>query len=400
MKTMRFSFKKEIDTIAMFAIMLVLFFIIMFDERICSDLLLHAIGAQLGLEEGRLFDSNFLMYFMANLLSGFSGNIIGIRIGIVFLIAVSETAKYYLTKTIFAEFSNEKVSKICSCALMFVYVIPIFYFLKVFGLFENTNNMYLGYCVPNVWHNSTILCCMPFAIGIYWLSVKQFNEYSANRNKILSLLVVLCVLVKPSFFFVYVVSYPLLMLISYRLSKTFICSMLPILFGVLTVVYEYVSIYGNPSDGSSVVIDFSVLFNIDFWKSKIKYLCVSLAYIVIFVVLYWKRIRVDKEFWFVVVMIVVSIGISYVCKESGPRATHGNFGWQIIPAMWFAYYYILKTLIVDYMSKDTSESIGLSSSATNAIHLDKTTLMLLLFVIHTIIGVYYLLRFVIIGSYF
>lgn len=385
---------REWDTIGMFVLMSAIFSIIVFYVKSFSDIWLHADGAYEMLINGRLFASNFLMYFMANLLSGFSGNINGIRIAMVFLIAMSETAKYYLTKRIFAEYTNEKFSKICSCALMFVYVIPIFYLLKIFGIFVNTNTMYLGYYVPNVWHNSTILCSMPFAIGIYWLSVKQFKKYDVRRNYIVSLLVVICVLIKPSFFFIYAVSYPIMMLVSYRFSKTFVRSLLPILCGILVMAYEYFSIYGNPSDGSSVVIDFSVIFNVSFWKSKIKYLIVSFVFLFLFIFLYWEKVKNDKEFWFVILMVITSVGISYVCKELGPRANDGNFDWQVIPATWFVYYYILKTLIADYTLHDVPKSFFKA-----VIHFDKTSLMLLLYVLHTMAGVFYLLRFLITKSF-
>lgn len=338
--------KKNLDVIGIFALMVSIFAYIMFVVKWNSDLCAHTYIAQQMLEEHRLFSTNFLMYFLINLLTFFTGAKYPMRAVLVLLLAAANTAKYTIVREAFREWTSSKTAKLASFSMLFVYIIPLMYFLKPLGIFLSADNMYWGYYVPNVWHNSTILCMMPFAIACYLLSVKQFKQYTDRRNKYISLFLVLSVLVKPSFFFVYVIAYPIIMLSQYGLSKTFSKSLLPLLAGGICLVYEYVTIYySGVNDGSSVVIDIAQLFTLDFWQSRILYLVVSLSLPLLFLCLYGRTIVRDPEFWFVLIMLVCGLGIMWCCRETGPRATHGNFGWQTIAAMWFVYFYMLKIAV-------------------------------------------------------
>ena len=192
--------KKYLDTILVFLLMFCVFFFIVFYA--VSDMSDHAYFAREMLREGRLFSNNFLMFFLINLFSGFSGTIYATKAALVLLLSVSNTAKYVIVKKAFKPWCHYKQAIVASLALLFVFVVPILFFLNLFSGTLGEGFMYLGYCVPNVWHNSTILCMMPFAILTYLMSVKQFEEYDKTRNGLISLFVVLGVLIKPSFFFV------------------------------------------------------------------------------------------------------------------------------------------------------------------------------------------------------
>lgn len=377
------------DVIGIFALMVSIFAYIMFVIKWNSDLCAHTYIAQQMLEEHRLFSTNFLMYFLINLLTFFTGAKYPMRAILVLLLAAANTAKYTIVRAAFCEWTSSKTAKLTSFSMLFVYIIPLMYFLKPLGIFLSADNMYWGYYVPNVWHNSTILCMMPFAIACYLLSVKQFKQYTDRRNKYISLFLVLSVLVKPSFFFVYVIAYPIIMLSQYGLSKTFSKSLLPLLAGGICLVYEYVTIYySGVNDGSSVVIDIAQLFTLDFWQSHILYLVVSLSLPLLFLCLYGRTIVRDPEFWFVLIMLVCGLGIMWCCRETGPRATHGNFGWQTIAAMWFVYFYMLKTATSSEASPLPQRG-GYSQRVT-----------LIIFGLHVIMGFVYLGKFLVTKSFY
>lgn len=381
--------KKNLDVIGIFALMVSIFAYIMFVVKWNSDLCAHTYIAQQMLEEHRLFSTNFLMYFLINLLTFFTGAKYPMRAVLVLLLAAANTAKYTIVREAFREWTSSKTAKLASFSMLFVYIIPLMYFLKPLGIFLSADNMYWGYYVPNVWHNSTILCMMPFAIACYLLSVKQFKQYTDRRNKYISLFLVLSVLVKPSFFFVYVIAYPIIMLSQYGLSKTFSKSLLPLLAGGICLVYEYVTIYySGVNDGSSVVIDIAQLFTLDFWQSRILYLVVSLSLPLLFLCLYGRTIVRDPEFWFVLIMLVCGLGIMWCCRETGPRATHGNFGWQTIAAMWFVYFYMLKTAT-------NSEVLLLPQRGGYS-----QKIMLIIFGLHVIMGFVYLGKFLVTKSFY
>ena len=386
---------KNIDTIAVGVFMLLCFAYVMFGVADASDLPAHARGAQRMLKENRLFENNFLMYFIANLLSFFSGELFPIQCAIVVLISVSNTAKYVLVRDEFGQMYSVKTAKMASTALLFVYVIPVLYFLKIFGVFPNTNNMYLQYYVPNVWHNSTILCMMPFAITTYFLSVRQLKHYDSKRNGVIALFVVLGGLTKPSFFFIYGVAYPICMLARYGV-KGVRYAFYPILAGCICVAYEFLTIYDG-KDGSGVIISIMPLFTRAFWEDIILYFSVSMMLPTLFVLLYRKEIIKDIEFWFVMVMLVIALGISWCCMETGDRAEHGNFGWQVIVAMWFVYYYMMKVVLREgsvHHQADEGGKIYLGVSER------RTAGLLVLYALHVVTGVVYLARFLITNNFY
>jgi len=399
MSRLRSFVKKNIDVVGIALLMFAVFSYIMFAVYDNSDLIAHARIAQKMLLENVLFSNNFLMYFMANLLTLFSGALIPIAWALVLLISASNTAKYVLVKKSFYGCCGSKCARIASFALLFVYIVPVFYFLKLFGIFLNTNTMYLGYSVPNVWHNSTILCMMPFAIAVYQLSVEQFEKgYEGRRNGWISIFVIIATLIKPSFFFVYAVAFPVVMFGKYRQRKEFFWSLIPILCGCVCVLYEYITIYTapsssqiNPANAGGVAIEIMPLFTLGFWQDKLPKLMISLAFPLLFVLSYWKSIIKEREFWFVFVMLVVAFGISWCCKETGPRAAHGNFGWQVVSSMWFVFYYMLKTILKD--------DIVLSTESKHKELTIRGKVFVSLFVVHVAIGVYYLLRFLVVKNF-
>lgn len=318
-----------------------------------SDLPAHAGFVKQMLDEGRLFDNNFLMYFMVNLLTCFTGKMFLIRWVLVLMIASANTAKYILVRNEFARFFEIGRAKMASSALLFVYIVPIVFVLKNLGYLTDYDlwGWYLGgFFVPNVWHNSTVLCMMPFAIVVFFLSIRQFDGYDKKRNRLIALFIVLGVLVKPSFFFIYAVAYPICMFIRYRFRKEFFCSLLPVLLGCLCVLYEFVTIYNVEGDG--VAVSVMPLFTLDFWKDHVLCFAVSLWFPALFCLVFWKDIHREMEFWFVLIMLVMAVGISWCCHETGDRMMHGNFGWQVIAGMWFVYYYMLKVLMKHRNAKE------------------------------------------------
>ena len=387
--------RKESDVVIVGLTMCFVFVYIMFEIGDCySDLPAHAGFCIDMLLANRLFANNFLMYFLVNLTTGFLNNIFFKKVSLALLIAIANTVKYVLVRNEFHKCFSFRQSKAASVALLFVFVVPWAFFMRKVGLFENyytivPYEMYYGYYVPNVWHNSTIICMMPFAIVSFFLSVRQFDQYDGKRNGLITLFVVLGALVKPSFFFLYVVAYPICMFVRYRFDKPFFYSLLPILAGILCVLYEYMTIYCyDVPDGDGVSVDVMHVFSLEFLKSHYLYFLISMALPILFVILFKKDVRKDIEFWFVFIMLVVGLGISWCCSETGPRADHGNFGWQVITAMWFVYYYMLKKA----MKRARNIVLGKTSRRIN-------NTFLMLFGLHVLMGCFYLMKYLVTHNY-
>lgn len=365
-----------VDTIIIFVVSLLLFLVIMFylDEN--TDLVAHARIAKEMNENGNLFSGNFLLYFLISLFSLFSTDLQVIKISLCVLLALAVTFKYNIIKCYFASFLIFKKAGFLSFSLSVIYILPLFYFLKSFGIFLNTENMYLGYYVPNVWHNSTVIFLFPFAILLYLLSFKQLNEYDKKRNYFIAILVILNVLIKPSFFFVFLIAYPLTVIFKVGFKDSPKYFLLPITAGLLSLLYVYLTIYSG-DDGSAVTISFNNILNATFWINNGKYLFVSLFFPILYFVFNYKALIKDWEFLYVILLFIVSVGVFYLCREVGPRANHGNFYWQIVITTWLVFLYMAKQLFVVNV---------------NQTNLRLNSMFKVLYSLHVVMGVVYIIK--------
>lgn len=87
------------------------------------------------------------------------------------------------------------------------------------------------------------------------------------------------------------------------------------------------------------------------------------------------------------IMLVVAFGISWCCYETGPRASHGNFGWQVICSMWFVFLYMLKTIV-------TRDVILATDSGKRTLN-NRGKIYVGLYAVHVMMGLYYLVRFMV-----
>lgn len=387
MKRILAFFRTNGDVLAVFAAMMAIFTYVLFAFPVsASDFQTHAeaIRDYVTVPDSHMFSGNFLMYFIVNLLTLFSGDMIAIYVAFALVVAAANTAKYVIVRNAFALDIDQRWARMMSAALLVVYIIPVLYFFP--GIWPHLHYMHLIYLTPNEWHNSTFICMMPFAIIAYLLSIRQLEQYDPRRTWYIGLSLMLSVLVKPSFFFIYAVVFPIIYWMRYRFSKTFWLMMIPVAAGVCAVLYEYLTIFlFFPSGGTGgVAITAERFAQWPFWQVRLQSWTVSLALPIIFVWLYWKEIRKDYEFYTVAGLLAVALGIFLFCVERGPRASHGNFAWQIYAAMWFVYYYVLKVVVQGVQKNGWQKrEIG----------------MVALYGLHVIFGIVYLLRFLIMQTF-
>ncbi len=381
----KYNINKNKDLLIVFTGFFILFLIIMYWVGWQSDLPAHVQIAKEKLENKDYFSGNFLMYTLLNLFSGFSGHRNVMKIVLCLMLSLATALKYGIVRDIFRQLTIYKYAKWVAVSLIFVYIIPMLYFFKPFSLFLYSGNLYLEYYVPNVWHNSTIIFLFPFALCLYFLSLKQLRNFNKITNIQMIILVAINIFIKPSFFFVFVCAYPVMLLLKYGIKIRFWKGMFPIFFGILCLMIEYISIYNQASDGSSVVLLFDPVISMQFWKSKILYLLISLAFPFFYFVTHFNKCISDDEFLYVLLLIIAALGIFFVCYETGPRATHGNFYWQIVISMWLSFYYVVKNNLKDYMEN----GMTLLNKITNV-----------LYSIHVIFGLIYLANILITKTYY
>ena len=390
-------FRNHWDVLVVFLFMATLFIYMMFHFGGTSgDFLGHTMGVirRATVRGTSIFAGNFLLYLVVNVLTLFSGNKLAVWIALPIVIALCETAKYVIVRNSFAIDVERKAANMLSASLLFVSAIPIMYLFGFLGAW--TQHFYMGYILPNLWHNSTLICMMPFAIVAYIQSVRQLQDYSSQRTVYITIALVLSILVKPSFFFVYATVFPFVYWIRYRWSKEFWSLLVPIFFGVMIVLYEFItiSLFYPDHESNGMIISFARVFSAAFWNTRWITWLISIAFPALFAVLYRKEIYKDLEFYALIGMLIVALGIFICCQETGSRAKHGNFAWQMYAVMWFIYFYVLRKIV---------QSIQTVYPRLTNIHWSglawREKLMCSLYALHVVSGIAYLLHYLITRNY-
>jgi len=238
----------------------------------------------------------------------------------------------------------------------------------------------LGYLPVNTWHNSTTIFLMPFAVWLFYRSYRFIiSESSAGKwYRWLLELVPLCMLtifIKPSYFFVFAVSFPLYCLIRFGAGKKFPVTLLVVVLasGALAVVYNFV----YAGTGSSVAIDPFYVWG--YWSANIflAFIC-SLVFPLLFLLFYRKEAWHDHLLSYAWLQMLVATIIFIMLKETGGRELHANFGWQTIVCSYILFvstWIRFMGILMNKKSTGTGDRIIAGS-----------------FVMHVLFGIVYLLK--------
>ena len=336
------------------------------------------------------YTGNFLVYLLVNILSLFTAGIKATELSLCGLLAFAGTYRYSLIQNKIESITSTDnsfgwISVVTALSMLFVFVIPIP------GYLTDDHYMYIGTYTPNVWHNSTILFLFPFALLLFDMSYKQIQAYDAKRNYWILLLIALNLFIKPSYFFVFICVYPLLLLYKYKFKREFWLSIIPLILGFFLLIAEYIIIYkttnASHKDASSVV--FMPFYRNPELKEDMINIPVSMVFSLLFPLMYtimnFRKLIRNQLFWYTLLSFVVSVLIFFFISESGPRASHGNFYWQIVITTWLCFFVTLLALLKDF------KVVGWNI---------KNAVLLTLFGIHTVIGVLYFIRILVTGSYY
>ncbi|HJV78823.1 MAG TPA: hypothetical protein VJ602_10615 [Paludibacter sp.] len=338
------------------------------------------------------YTGNFLVYLLVNVFSFFSAKVTPTEVSLCFLLAFAGVFRYYLSQKMIVEVVRDRNRNsmgygsiaFYAISLLFVFAIPIPSYLS------EDYFMYIGNYVPNVWHNSTILFLFPFAMLLFYQSYMQLRDYNAKRNIWIFLLILLNLFIKPSYFFVFLCVYPLMLLFTYKFKKEFWYSIIPLIIGFFFLILEYWFIYktGKPSNKETSSVIFLPFYrNPEF--ADLTLLPVTMFFSMLFPLLYSflnipKVIR-SRVFWYSTLSFIVSVLIFFFISESGPRAAHGNFYWQIVICVWMCFFVSLLALLKD-INRDgkTVKNISLLS----------------VYSIHVLMGLIYFVRMLVTGYYY
>ena len=359
----------------------------------------HSRFVQEWLSENKSLPPNFLYYLVVAIFSFFKNNLKIIYLSSIFTLSLSVTLKFIVTKKIISDYfrvhnvANNRHQKnyiiLFSLLMLFVFSFP--------NITVITNRWYyLGQIPPNVWHNSTVIFLMPFALLLFWQSYKQLIDPKSNRIWIILLLIVANIFIKPSFFFVFVVIYPILLIEKFRFRKNFWLNLLPIVVGVLVLYIEYRFIYVSPSDtiakSGIKIAPFHVWSH--FLSSPFPFIliplsivtstCFPIAYLIVYRKEYFKNILTKYVFFLYVTGLIIFSTLS----ETGLREFHGNFSWQNIVCSYILFMVTGLLLLKKIISNDT------------ILIEKKNKVLVLLYLLHFLSGIMYIGKILLSRSFY
>ncbi len=305
-----------------------------------GSILRQEIGTDLQLHAGFIRDyargdadlpSNFVLYLVIRTLALFSDEFNMLLLATALSLALSVAAKFAISfaflRDRLAEYSALPSARLLReghllllCAMLLV----------VFSL--PVRHYYLGQLPPNVWHNSTTIFLMPFALLLFWTSLRQLTHPSLGRALLITMLAALNILIKPSFFMVFAVAYPLMLLQAHGLSRRWLLELLPLAVGAAVLAVLYVFIYirplnVGPAGQSGITIAPFHVWSMYTWSIPLSILA-SLLFPIVYIALFPSEAWRSQAMRYALLCQLVGVVIAILLTETGPRERHGNFFWQ------------------------------------------------------------------------
>lgn len=381
---MKFLGKKTTPMIVRFITLLAFFatsfllFAQVFIPEYLSDWSLH-----LGFIKYPQGDTNYsLLHIVLSYIYKTTDNFHIVSMALAFLGFFSNVISYFLVRDyLLKKIDKEKyIVELLSLTLFFVSMIIV----------PLRELRYLGIGTPNPWHNPTYSLCRPFAIGSFILITKVNELFQQNKKFIkylilLSITLFLSVLMKPSFYFVFLPAtflYYLYVLIKGKFKKFWDCVLLglSVVPAGLVLVVQNIILFGEENA-------IAITLQGKLWRGYAPYGSVLLAIILgmafpLFVT-FTNIKKLSFEHILVALACVFGTIEAYFFIEEGPRYQHGNFLWGYYFCMFFAFLISLITFVNNKEKTKTYKVIGWS-----------------LFSLHLLCGIFYFAEILFGHSYF
>jgi len=196
-----------------------------------SDYRAHAKMASLAVDPGAIY-GHFLYFVTVARAAGWSADIhrildatpfvLGAAIGIAIVVAQQ------LVRSL-AGITGTRSGALPEVGIALT-VVALFF---SFSLPTTTN--YIGQFPPMVWHNSTVLFLMPFAIGLYFATLKMLERPTRWLVGLVMLLVALNVAAKPSFVLAWIPAVPLFAVVNRLNRRAIVTSIVTSLYALALI---------------------------------------------------------------------------------------------------------------------------------------------------------------------
>ena len=268
--------------------------------------------------------------------------------------------------------------------------------------FFNNQFLSVGKFSSTIWHNSTTIFVFPFCIWLFIVSLTYLKKPGLNVSAKLIFISLIIILAKPSFLFSFVIAFPLICLLKFKFKKWFFFSLLLSLIIVVALAIEQRILYNNnPLDklwyqgepSKIIIAPFKVW--LVFAKYPIVNILSSFLFVIGFIILKFKFIKHNLEIIYALSLLCISLIIYFTLAESGPRFMDGNFYWQIPVSLLIVYMVMIKYIFTS-KGNDVFKSRFLKIRSI----LFKEKILILLYSIQFLSGIYYAFRLILSKNFY
>ncbi len=294
--------------------------------------------------------------------------------GSVILLSLSVGVKYILVKK-YLQPDSKKLLLFFSISLLLILNLP------------GPQNYLIGQFPPNVWHNSTSIFLMPFAIALFWQGLKYWEKPSPKIAFSILALLLIHVIIKPSFVFVFVPVFGLMSLWKWRLNVAFWRMVWVSLAAMVLIGLEYFAIFqwhsfrsGPQPETGLTIAPFHVW---RFHSSNMLWsLIASIAFPLSYIFLFPKRIKASFPLQFAWALFAFGLLIFILVAETGLREYDANFVWQC----YIANFLLFLVTVADWQGHKLPRPSEL--------------VLKLFFSLHLLSGIAYLFKIFILNNYY
>ena len=358
----------------------IIFAIILFQKQ--PDLYDHILLSQ-RLINGDLHYANFLYYLVVALGALFQPNILLLQVSAILVLTASVLFKFFLSVSYLRHLDEKADQRVLKNSSWFALLLCIASNFPV----NISATWYLVKFPPNLWHNSTTIFLMPFALLLFFDALKYLKQPSGRLIFKMSIWVIIGALIKPSFLFPFLPVFFLLLFFKFRLNKNFWKGIVPLFFGALGIawvgIYNFITNTYNEGGGVEIA-PFKVWSN---WSEFIPLsVLASLLFPLALSILHWKDIKDKLAFRFSWFLMIVSILVYSLFAEKGSNwiVVASNFSWQLIVSNFILFLVCLKEALTINPKKLVFD-------------ISVRKILLLIFFAHSVMGILYLIKIPIFG---
>lgn len=205
------------------------------------------------------------------------------------------------------------------------------------------NYRYLGVFSPNPYQNATYLATRPFSILLFAKFADiEFGERKISDYLCLSVWMLLSVLAKPSFAFIF---FPVIAGVtisdaikSKRVGMDFWKVVIAAIPAIIALLFQFSSVFGPTVSDTEGGIHFGFAVVWHYWTKGIKTSFIKANFFpIIFLLIHLKDFVKDRILRYAWYSFIVGF-ISFICLyEGGFRMADANFAWGYMHGMFFTY---------------------------------------------------------------